>query len=293
MPRIFISYRREDSAGYAGRLGDALETRYGAGNVFRDIDDIRPGEDFLQALQRALADCDTVIPLIGPRWLNSGEPGPRRIDMADDTLRLELRTALQSAVRVIPALVEGARMPDGKALPDDIADLARRQAVVLADRTWNADVAALCRDIEMPHEHAPQAGRSMENPRAGASGARRWLVFAGLALAAIGLGALGSKYLVRTPDLSGQWRFANGSVWHVQQAGDELKIDEVHYDTREIWRSGTATVRRPDIELRMNYMFEPGLRLEGRLRLSEDAREMAGTVTEHPGERSFELAVRR
>lgn len=294
MPRIFISYRREDSAGYAGRLSDALEARHGAGNVFRDIDDIRPGEDFLQALQRALHDCDVVILIIGQRWLTSGEPGARRIDMANDTLRLEIRTALNGKLRVIPALVDGARMPDGKDLPPDISELARRQAVVLTDRTWDTDVEALCRDIGWAGEGAPRDGSGIAAGTSTiASAARRWLWLSLLVVVALGLGALASTQIGRAPDLGGAWRLDNGSVWYIQQAGDKLKIDEVHYDSHEIWRSGTAIVRKRDIDIRMNYMFQPGVRLDGTLRLSDDARAISGTLTEHPGERSFELAVRR
>lgn len=294
MPRIFISYRREDSAGYAGRLSDALEARHGARNVFRDIEDIRAGEDFLQALQRALGDCDVVVPIIGPRWLAIGESGTRRIDVADDTLRLEIRTALASKLRVIPVLVDGARMPEGKDLPPDIADLARRQAVVLADRTWDNDVEALCREIDLSGDSAQPHGAPISaDPRTATPGTRRWLWFGILGVAAIALGALASRELGRAPDLGGEWRLENGSVWYVQQDGPKLKIDEVHYESREIWRSGTATVRKREIDLQMTYMFQPGVRLAGTLRLSEDARAMSGTVTEYPGERSFALALRR
>lgn len=294
MPRVFISYRRDDSAGYAGRLSDALEARYGSGNVFRDIEDIRPGEDFLQALQRALSDCDVVIPVIGPRWLSSGHPGPRRIDAVDDTLRLEIRSALDAKLLVIPALVDGARMPDGKALPRDIESLARRQAVVLADRTWDADVDALCRDIDLrgDTETADRTSQNAHSPVI-ASSARRWLWLVLLTAVAAAAGMLASSYLGRAPDLSGEWRLENGSAWYVQQTGDTLKIDEMHYETREIWRSGTATIRDRDVDVQMTYMFQPGVTLAGRLRLSEDARSIAGTVTERPGERSFGLNVRR
>lgn len=294
MPRIFISYRRDDSAGYAGRLSDGLEARYGAGNVFRDIDDIRPGEDFLEALQRALADCDVVIPVIGPRWLTSGEPGIRRIELPDDTLRLEIRSALNANVRLIPVLVDGARMPDGKALPHDIAELARRQAVVMSDRTWDGEVDALCRDIGSGDAKARQHRPAEADQTLGiGSTRRRALRFGLLGLGALGLGAFLSRQLARPPNLGGEWRLENGSLWYVQQVGNTLKIDEMHYETREIWRSGTATVRKRDIDVRMTYMFQPGVTLDGTLRLSDDARSMSGTVTEHPGERSFGLAVRR
>ena len=87
MARIFLSYRRDDSAGFAGRLADAMESEFGAGSVFRDVDDIRPGEDFVQAIESHLRDVGAVLVMIGPRWLDAGADGRRRLDDADDFVR--------------------------------------------------------------------------------------------------------------------------------------------------------------------------------------------------------------
>ena len=101
MARIFLSYRRDDSAGFAGRLADALEAEFGVGSVFRDVDDIQPGEDFAQAIQFQLRESGAVLVMIGPFWLN----GRRRLDDPGDFVRQEIETALESKKPLIPLLV--------------------------------------------------------------------------------------------------------------------------------------------------------------------------------------------
>jgi hypothetical protein len=173
MPRLFLSYRRDDSAGFAGRLADALEREFGAGSVFRDVDDIRPGEDFVQAIRDQLADVGAVLVMIGPRWLTAGADGRRRLDDPQDFVRREIQAALASGKPVIPLLVGGAVMPATADLPDAIADLSRRQAVVLSDGGWWNDVRGL---VESLRPLLPGAGRPPN--------ARRW-VLRGLAMAGV------------------------------------------------------------------------------------------------------------
>lgn len=142
--RVFISYRRDDSAGYAGRLEEALEARLGHGSVFRDVLDIAPGDDFVAAIQSRLADAKTVLVLIGPRWAGADAGGRRRIDDANDFVRLEVATALAAAgVRVVPVLVDGAAMPAEPSLPEPLKPLARRNALTLGEATWRADLDRL------------------------------------------------------------------------------------------------------------------------------------------------------
>ena len=113
--KIFISYRRDDSAGYAGRLFDHLAARFGAKNVFMDIDTIEPGEDFRTVVENAVSTCDVVLAMIGKQWLSlSDAQGGRRLDDPRDWVRIEIATALaNSRVRVIPVLVRDASMPGG------------------------------------------------------------------------------------------------------------------------------------------------------------------------------------
>jgi hypothetical protein len=146
----FISYRREDAAGFAGRLCDSLERLLPAEPIFRDVDGLSPGQDFVAAIDARLRQCRACLAVIGRDWLNARDAeGRRRLDQPDDFVRLELTAALaRPEVLVIPVLVEGASMPPAEALPPEIRGLARRQAVSLRDDTWDADVARLVRSLE-------------------------------------------------------------------------------------------------------------------------------------------------
>ena len=147
MPGLFISYRRDDQPGYAGRLADALESAFGADNVFRDIEDIRPGDDFVVALQKQLKSIDVMLVMIGPAWLTTNRNGVRRLDEPDDFVRMEIETGLRSGKPVLPVLVGGAVMPTEEDLPAAIRALARRQAIVLSDSGWSSDVTRLVDSI--------------------------------------------------------------------------------------------------------------------------------------------------
>jgi hypothetical protein len=144
MHSVFISYRRADTAGYAGRLYDRLVEALGHEHVFMDIDSISYGEDFVETISRTLAECDIVLVLIGPNWLNISDPnGARRLDSPVDTVRLEVSTALELGRRVIPVLVGGAVMPDAQLLPAPLTVLSRRNAIDISDRRFNKDAQEL------------------------------------------------------------------------------------------------------------------------------------------------------
>ena len=145
MSGIFISYRREDSAGWARPLAKDLATEFPALHVFHDIAAIGIGEDFVEVMGRALEACAVVIVLIGPRWLDArDDEGLRRLDDPDDWVRLEVVESLQRAgLRVIPVLVGGAAMPKSPALPEPLKPLARRNAHEITDRRWEYDVGQL------------------------------------------------------------------------------------------------------------------------------------------------------
>lgn len=143
MMQIFLSYRRDDSAGFAGRLAEALESALGGNSVFRDVEDIHPGDDFVRSIERALDAVDVVLVMIGPDWLQTNDAGQRRLDAPDDFVRLEVLAALQSGKPVIPVLVGGAQMPCEQDLPGPLRPLLRRQAFNLADAGWKSDVARL------------------------------------------------------------------------------------------------------------------------------------------------------
>lgn len=140
MAAIFISYRREDTGGHAGRLCDRLTARFGGNRVFMDIQDIRPGQNFAASIEDTIATCDCVIAVIGPRWLETVQ---ERAQAHDDFVRHEIGAALKRRVTVIPVLVGGARMPAAADLPPELADLSLRNAVEIRDERFDDDVATL------------------------------------------------------------------------------------------------------------------------------------------------------
>jgi hypothetical protein len=149
MSGIFLSYRRDDSSGWAGRLYEHLVREWGSGQVFMDIDAIAPGEDFREAITRTMHACDVVIVVIGPNWVGArGETGSRRLDDMADNHRAEVVAALAADVRVVPVLVGGAAMPKMSELPEPMKDLAFRNAAVLEDRRFASDVDALQRALK-------------------------------------------------------------------------------------------------------------------------------------------------
>ena len=146
---VFISYRRSDTTGEAGRLADSLENLFGAACVFRDADDIPAGEDFESVLKRELADTRFIIVLIGKKWL--AELNSRLSRPEPDFVRIEIATTLQLGKRVIPVLLQGAELPSAESLPDDLRALVRHQALSLRDEAWMADAARLADAIGRPY----------------------------------------------------------------------------------------------------------------------------------------------
>lgn len=149
MDGIFISYRRNDSAGYAGRLYDRLVAHFGVDRVFMDVEGIEPGTDFVDAIERAIASCRVVIVLIGDEWLSAVDAGGRRrLDDPNDFIRLETGAALARDIRVVPVLLDGALMPHESELPDNLKALVRRQGVELTHKQWEASSGDLIRTLE-------------------------------------------------------------------------------------------------------------------------------------------------
>ncbi len=147
--RIFISYRREETAYPAGWLYDRLAGHFGGGQVFKDVDSIQLGDDFVEVITRAVGSCDVLVALIGGEWLSVTDAhGRRRLDDPDDFVRLEIEAALSRGVRVIPVLVDGARMPPADELPDSLAALVRRQALELSPARFDFDTSRLLKVLD-------------------------------------------------------------------------------------------------------------------------------------------------
>jgi hypothetical protein len=130
MQKIFLSYRRQDSHGVAGRIYDRLRAHFGDDALFMDIDSIPFGVDFREHIAAAVDQCGVLLTVIGPRW--AGEAGaPRRIDDRRDFVRIEIEAALERNLPVIPILVDRATMPDEADLPPSLARLAYCNAIDL------------------------------------------------------------------------------------------------------------------------------------------------------------------
>ena len=148
-PRIFVSYRRDDAAGEAGRLADHLIRRFGTDQVFLDIDTIDPGTDFVRVLQSTLRETSAVLVVIGQRWTSLRDSaGVRRLDNPKDFVRLEVEESLGRSIPVVPVLVQGVAMPRPEDLPPSMAALSTRQAVTLDHAEFLADADRLCNHLE-------------------------------------------------------------------------------------------------------------------------------------------------
>ena len=147
--RIFMSYRRDDTDYPAAWLFTELVRHFDRDQVFKDVDSIELGDDFVEVITRAVASCDVLLALIGRRWLKiAGRDGRRRLDNPDDFVRLEIEAALTRNVRVIPILVEAAQMPRADELPSSLAKLARRQALELSPGRFGLDAQRLLRTLD-------------------------------------------------------------------------------------------------------------------------------------------------
>jgi len=160
--KVFICYRRQDTAPYAGRIYDAMVAKFGRENVFMDLD-LDPGIDFVERIKRVVSGCVALIVVIGPRWAElRDEDGGRRIEDPEDFVRLEVETGLlRDDVLLVPALVGGARMPRREELPPQLQKLARRNALELSEGRWAYDVGRLLDTLD---ELLPAADRPEPPP---------------------------------------------------------------------------------------------------------------------------------
>ena len=146
---VFISYRREDSAPYAGRLYDRLCAHFGADQVFIDVDDIPPGADFVAHIEAKVASCEAMVAVIGKNWLTvRNDTDQLRLSDPEDFVGLEISLALERNILVIPALVGGAKMPNPKDLPTHLRKLVQRNAVTLNDQDFQRDTDQLIQALE-------------------------------------------------------------------------------------------------------------------------------------------------
>ncbi len=198
MAGVFISYRRDDSAGFAGALERDLASRLGPELVFMDIKDIEGGTEFPVAIDEALKSSEVVIVLIGSRWLDARDGrGNRRLEKPDDFVRQEVARALESSARVVPLLLDGTQLPAADQLPSDLVRLTTRQALELRNNHWDEDMATLLNHVREGMFALNLEGTADKkigadfNPMAPRSRALNWLLRAMLTIGVLFLG-LGS-----------------------------------------------------------------------------------------------------
>jgi TIR domain len=157
---IYLSYRRSESAAYAGRLFDHLSRQFGRGSVFMDVQGgIHCGQVFARAIDSALNACDAVLVVIGKDWAScTGKDGGRRLEDPNDWVRLEVVAALSRNILVVPVLVDGARLPDPASLPEELRALCGRNACELSNLRWASDVRELIKDLEQVVVQPPPKG---------------------------------------------------------------------------------------------------------------------------------------
>lgn len=257
MKGLFISYRRQDSQSAAGRLADHLRDHLRDVRIFRDVETIEPGVDFVEAIERALRSCGVLLAIIGPRWLTVVDAaGRRRLDDPDDFIRLEIARALgNSDVRVIPVLVDGAEMPAADQLPDDLKPLARRNAIELTDKRWEFDVSqlleAVARALDLPSP-VPGGGGQAVPPAVvstGTGGWKKWAIGGAVLffLVAAAIDMEGGDEEVTPPviggqggqvgnapvpamasiNLTGDWQDAEGGNYRLLQQGAQIAFQGV------------------------------------------------------------------
>lgn len=288
---VFISYRRADTSGHAGRISDELERHFGREVTFRDIASIAAGADFVHALDRAIAAARVCIVLIGDTWLSEQLPdGTRRLDAADDHVRREVELALaRDGLLVLPVLVEGADMPTAEQLPASLHQLARLQAIELSESRWDYDMAHLLRVLQ-------NAGVAVQAPPR----APRWLwpllgAVAALLLAVV-FYCCGGKQARGVDAYTGLWHLPDGGFWSVREKDDALWVEETHHQSRQVWKRGPADRDGDGLHASLEPVFGGAdFRYLHSLNLSDDGQSLIGSVrrSDQQAERSLVLTRTR
>ncbi len=219
MPGVFISYRREDSSAWAGRLFDILSARFGRNNIFMDLDGIEGGDDFVTVIERKLQISDVLLAIIGSHWLTATEAnGTRRLDNPRDFVRLEIAKALERNIRVVPVLVGGATIPRAEDLPDDLRDLSERQAVEIRDAHFHQDADQLLSIVHKPKK-------------------TRWAaaLAAIAAIIVLACGMLVFRHATKTANVTGDWNAKVKYDW-----GDSYP-EKFHFEVDGADLSGSAS----------------------------------------------------
>lgn len=275
---IFISYRRDDARHAAGRLADDLAEHFDPACIFRDIEGIDPGVDFVDALEQALGACAVMLVLIGHRWLDiTDAAGRQRLQLADDWIRQEIASALARGIRVVPVLLEGARLPDAQQLPGDLRPLCRRQTAELSDTRWSGDLRRLVETLErVPGVvRRSTAGARQSPPRA-----RRWgrrTLWLGAGAGALGLAALTGVMSPPALNVGGVWRSHSGENYHFRQDGRTVRLT-AEKDGRNLGRGrGEIDGDMLRLDVSLQVPGTPFARLNCDMQAAPDRRSFVGS----------------
>jgi TIR domain-containing protein len=163
--RVFVSYRRDDSATIVGRICDRLASELGPGHVFKDVDNIPFGVDFVEYLDHEVEQCTVLFAVIGPQWLATGPGGDRRLNDPRDFVRIEIASALRRGIPVVPLLVDGARLPQTHEMPEDLQPLARRNGIeIRRDPDFHNDMTRLLSRLDGVTVERSRRSRSPISP---------------------------------------------------------------------------------------------------------------------------------
>ncbi|MCU7803304.1 MAG: toll/interleukin-1 receptor domain-containing protein [Candidatus Thiodiazotropha sp. (ex Lucinoma borealis)] len=269
---VFLSYRRSDTSGHAGRICDDLERYFNRTLVFRDVESIDVGADFVVVLEKAIAAAKVAIVLIGDSWLQTqSDDGGRRLDDREDHVRREIETALKNAeLTVIPVLVEDAKMPTEDELPESLHRLARLQAIELSEDRWDFDISRLVRVLE-------RAGVEHQ----GLNALPAWVVaLIGVSmLTAVGMTAwYWWDSTAGIDQYTGLWHLPNGGYWTVTERDGQLWVEETHHQSLQVWKRGAGLVDYEGMLVDLEPVFgKVDFSYRHRLRLSDDHTSLIGS----------------
>lgn len=277
MSIIFISYRRGDSAGYTGRLTDRLMKELGDELVFRDFDDILPGQDFPKAIQTNLYNASVLLVVIGKEWLTAlDDSGRRRLENPNDFVRLEIETALERNIQMIPVLVKGARMPEPNDLPESISALAHRQAIELTDSRWEEDVNRLIQSIE-PFLRANNQFITSAAKKGKINKVLSHKLYLVLILLLL---ITGIAWMNWPADFSGRWYYESGNYLWVDQNANQVKIQLISPGMQKVYANGEGIVRGRWLEFSLDFIYTDRYSYRGRLEKSWNGQELQGELIE-------------
>jgi tetratricopeptide (TPR) repeat protein len=245
MAGIFISYRRKDSSGSAGRLYENLQRRFGDQQVFMDVDKIADGKNFVEVIQQHIAASSALLAVIGREWMERDAAGARRIDSPRDLVRLEIAEALKRDILVIPVLVEDAAMPSAEDLPADLQPLALRNAVELRHSRWRTDVEDFCDRLAQTLKLSDRGGDAVESradaplheSEPGRSSRRTAITIGAVLLIAAGSGYGGYSFY---GDRQAERFLQAGIAAHYHPTEPQLEIARFDYRRAIEWRPQLA-----------------------------------------------------